>query len=105
MSFASLLAVVDIIFISLLFSQGFIVAEKSPWFHIGFVSQFAEPDAIFDPNANGILSYIPGVLHSLMVFVMNQIIFRAIAEHLTEWENHCVSYFHFYRINIMRSTD
>ncbi|CAH8546336.1 hypothetical protein MS3_00005164 [Schistosoma haematobium] len=77
--------------IALLNMEGFIVAEKSPWFHIGFVSQFAEPDAIFDPNANGILSYIPGVLHSLMVFVMNQIIFRAIAEHLTEWENHCTN--------------
>ncbi|CAI2728773.1 unnamed protein product [Schistosoma spindalis] len=71
--------------------RGFIVAEKSPWFHIGFVSQFAEPDAIFDPNANGILSYIPGILHSLMVFVMNQMVFRAIAEHLTEWENHCTN--------------
>lgn len=77
--------------IALLNMEGFIVAEKSPWFHIGFVSQFAEPDAIFDPNANGILSYIPGILHSLMVFVMNQMVFRAIAEHLTEWENHCTN--------------
>ncbi|CAH8497301.1 unnamed protein product [Schistosoma turkestanicum] len=74
--------------IALLNMEGYIVAEKSPWFHIQFVSQFAEPDAIFDPNASGMLSYVPGVLHSLMVFVMNQMVFRVIAEHLTEWENH-----------------
>ncbi|CAH8849375.1 unnamed protein product [Trichobilharzia szidati] len=74
--------------ISLLNMEGFIVAEKSPWFHIGCVSQFAEPGAIFDSTADGILPYVPGVLHSLIIFVMNQMIFRVIAEHLTEWENH-----------------
>ncbi|KAK4471981.1 hypothetical protein MN116_005359 [Schistosoma mekongi] len=77
--------------VALLNIEGFIVAQRSPWFHIGFLSQFAEPDAIFDPNANGMLSYVPGIMHSLMVFVMNQIIFRVIAEHLTEWENHCTN--------------
>ncbi|CAH8536449.1 unnamed protein product [Heterobilharzia americana] len=77
--------------ITLLNIEGFIVAEKSSWFHIECVSQFAEPGAIFDSTGDGILPFLPGVLHSLIIFIMNQMIFRIIAEHLTEWENHATN--------------
>ncbi|CAL8098440.1 unnamed protein product [Calicophoron daubneyi] len=74
--------------ILLLNLEGFIHQERSPWMYYNFVSQLAAPGALFDPEAGGVCSYLPGIFHSLLVFVMNQIIFREVAEHLTEFENH-----------------
>ncbi|TGZ71556.1 hypothetical protein CRM22_002566 [Opisthorchis felineus] len=74
--------------IVLLNLEGYVTEEKTPAIFFRFISRHTFHGALFDPNGPGVLPYIPGVLHSLLVFVMNQIVFHSIAKVLTEYENH-----------------
>ncbi|GAA47597.1 hypothetical protein CLF_100565, partial [Clonorchis sinensis] len=67
---------------------GYVTEEKTPAIFFRFISRHTFHGALFDPNGPGFFPYIPGVLHSLLVFVMNQIVFHSIAKVLTEYENH-----------------
>jgi len=61
------------------------------WLHFHFLSDFAEPGAVFDPNGGGpypkILPLVPVVGHTLVILLLNNV-YSTIAESLTEWENH-----------------
>ncbi|BHF65766.1 hypothetical protein SprV_0200877900 [Sparganum proliferum] len=85
----TLVCVLVAIFINVLLMnlEGFVKADRSPHLHFYFVSCWTEPGCVFDP-VNGRLNFIPSILHPLLVNVMNQIVFRQIAEYLTEMENH-----------------
>ncbi|VEL06734.1 unnamed protein product [Protopolystoma xenopodis] len=54
----------------------------------------SSPDGPFYPHHSGFWPYVPGILHSICIFIMNQILFRRIAEILTEYENHKTQYEH-----------
>ncbi|TPP67753.1 Anoctamin [Fasciola gigantica] len=82
------LVVAGLVNVVLLNLEGYMSTGRSSWLCLTCISQFASPGAIFDPAGTGMLPYLPGIVHSLLVFIMNQIIFRRIAEYLTEFENH-----------------
>ncbi|VDM35753.1 unnamed protein product, partial [Hydatigera taeniaeformis] len=67
--------------------EGVIDSERSPHLHFRFIGSLCDPGRMFDPK-NGSLRFIPGVLHPLVVFFINQVVFRQIAERLTDMENH-----------------
>ncbi len=67
--------------------KGIINPDRSPGLHFRFASFLCDPGRIFNPK-DGSLNFIPGVLHPLVVFFLNQIVFRRIAESLTDMENH-----------------
>uniref|UniRef100_A0A5K3FUF6 Anoctamin n=2 Tax=Mesocestoides corti TaxID=53468 RepID=A0A5K3FUF6_MESCO len=67
--------------------EGLINPSRSPHLHFRFIACLCDPGRIFDPKA-GSLKFVPGILHPLIVFFINQIVFRRIAESLTDMENH-----------------
>ncbi|VDM02639.1 unnamed protein product [Schistocephalus solidus] len=83
------LCVLFAIFINVLLMnlEGFVKADRSPYLYFYFISCWTEPGCIFDP-VGGSLNFIPSILHPLLVNIMNQVVFRQIAEYLTETENH-----------------
>lgn len=66
--------------------QGYMSDVESP-FHVPVIHQFSNPGSIFDPNGNPIIALIPVVLHSFGILMLNML-YRSIAEWLTEIENH-----------------
>eukprot|EP00108_Taenia_solium_P011323 TsM_001012800 transcript=TsM_001012800 gene=TsM_001012800 len=67
--------------------EGVIDPGRSPYLHFRFIGSLCDPGKVFDPK-NGSLRFIPGVLHPLVVFYINQVVFRQVAEKLTDMENH-----------------
>ncbi|KAF5402160.1 Anoctamin [Paragonimus heterotremus] len=80
-----LAAIVHILLLNL---EGFVTESKSPFCYVSFVGQFAHDGALFDPNQSGFWPYLPGIFHSLFVYLMNQVVFYYIAHRLTDFENH-----------------
>ncbi|CAH8492192.1 unnamed protein product [Dicrocoelium dendriticum] len=68
--------------------EGYVTEARSPLLYFVHVGSYAQQGAVFDPSGSGVLPYLPGIFHSLLLFVMNQIIFYQIAQALTEFENH-----------------
>lgn len=74
--------------------QGYINPQTDPkrWmdnrhpFHFPSLSILAEEGQIFDAKSQWVC-FVPVVLHIACIFTMN-LIYRWIAEHLTDWENH-----------------
>ncbi|KAM7537762.1 hypothetical protein Aperf_G00000066429 [Anoplocephala perfoliata] len=73
--------------ILLLNLEGIINPDRSPHLHFRFIGCLCDPDRLFNPE-NGSFRYVPGVLHPLVVNFMNQVVFRQVAERLTNMENH-----------------
>ncbi|VDL17835.1 unnamed protein product [Hymenolepis diminuta] len=67
--------------------EGIINPDRSPHLHFRFVGFLCDPGRIFDPK-DGSLNFVPGILHPIVVNVMNQVVFRQIAMRLTDMENH-----------------
>ena len=71
--------------------QGFVSCKsrfhnENP-FHIPFLHQFSENGNIFDPNTHEYLAYVPVILHTLVIMILNKI-YSKIAIILTNLENH-----------------
>lgn len=89
---AAMLAVAFSVMVCSLNLQGYIRAidrfdRRNP-FYVSALARFAEPGAVFDPNGFILWTLIPVVCHSAIIFVLNQLVYRRIAEALTRWENH-----------------
>jgi hypothetical protein len=67
--------------------QGYIHRPDS-LFHVPFLHKYAEPGAVFDPNGSFLMSSVPVIVHSTVILILNQFIYRRIAVALTKWENH-----------------
>ncbi|VDO01037.1 unnamed protein product [Rodentolepis nana] len=71
--------------------EGIINPDRSPHLHFRFIGCLCDPGRIFNPK-DGLLNFVPGILHPLVVNILNQVVFRQIAVKLTDMENHKVSY-------------
>nr|CDS29090.1 protein of unknown function DUF590 [Hymenolepis microstoma] len=67
--------------------EGIINPDRSPHLHFRFIGFLCDPGRIFNPK-DGSLKFVPGILHPLVVNVLNQVVFRQIAVKLTDIENH-----------------
>lgn len=67
--------------------EGIINPDRSPHLHFRFIGYLCDPGRIFNPK-DGSLNFVPGILHPLVVNVLNQVVFRRIAVKLTDTENH-----------------
>eukprot|EP00658_Telonema_sp_P-2_P066328 TRINITY_DN55375_c0_g1_i1.p1 TRINITY_DN55375_c0_g1~~TRINITY_DN55375_c0_g1_i1.p1 ORF type:complete len:267 (-),score=59.67 TRINITY_DN55375_c0_g1_i1:154-954(-) len=65
--------------------QGYMNADQHAALEIRFFDQFSDAGAIFDPNSN--MALVPVVLHSVFVLILNMM-FKHMAEALTNWENY-----------------
>ena len=89
---ALLLVVAFSLMIASLNLQGYVselrASGRKSTFFIYRLAKLAEPGALFDPTGSVVLSKVPVLLHAIMIFILNQKIYRPIAIALTEWENH-----------------
>jgi anoctamin-10 len=89
---AALLAVAFGVMVASLNLQGYVSelrgSGRKSAFYILRLARLAQPGALFDPVGSVIVSKVPVLLHAIMIFILNQKIYRPIAVALTEWENH-----------------
>lgn len=74
--------------------QGYI-QDPADDFHVPALARLSAPGAVFDPRrssrpglANKALPLVPILLHIAAIVTLNQVIYRRIAQALTDWENH-----------------
>jgi hypothetical protein len=70
-----------------LLRQGYVHRTDSAFFIKEF-EQLSDPGGTFDPNGPFLLANLPVVIHSTIIMILNQYIYRRIATTLTRWENH-----------------
>jgi len=92
------IAMLGVAFTAMIFSlnlQGYIDPKHDPdrWgtgsshpFYFPSLSKLADPGEFFDANST-IRSLVPVIVHVATIFSLNKI-YRVVATHLTEWENH-----------------
>lgn len=88
----AMLAVAFSVMVALLNVQGYVSelrgsGRRSSFFILQLAS-LAKPGGLFDPKGNILIAKVPVLLHAIMIFILNQKIYRPIAIALTEWENH-----------------
>lgn len=87
-----MLAVAFFVMICSLNLQGYVdektrFGDDNPFF-MGPLQHLSRPGAIFDLQGPAYRSYLPCILHSVTILILNQMIYKQIALALTEWENH-----------------